>query len=143
MATFTAAAAQTTGSLIPQPKGLRVGLVAVTSFYSVVASLSIGSVIQMIKVPAGATPLYVSVGANNAGQYTLSVGDGINNARYKADGTTSTGMGMTLSLPVGYAYTYSADDTIDIFVSLVSISTLGGAYYLTAIYTMDAGVVDK
>ena len=35
-------------------------------------------------------------------------------------------------------YTYSQDDTIDIFVSLVSVSTLGGAFYLNVIYSMDA-----
>ena len=135
MATFTASAAHAASGV--QPKSLRVGLVAVSAVYSIVNSLSIGSTIQMIKVPAGATPLYVSVANTNAGQATLSVGDGLDDDRYKAHGTTSSGMGMVLSPPAAELYTYSADDTIDIFVSLVSISTLGGALYLRAIYTMD------
>jgi hypothetical protein len=135
MATFTASAAHASSGV--QPKGLRVGLVAVSAVYSIVNSLSIGSTVQMIKVPAGATPLYVSVGNTNAGQATLSVGDGLNDARYKAHGTTSSGMGMVLANPAAELYTYSTDDTIDVFVSLVSISTLGGALYLRAIYTMD------
>jgi hypothetical protein len=50
-------------------------------------------------------------------------------------------MGMIVAGGTGYAvaapYTYSTDDTIDIFVSLVSISTIGGAFYLTAIISMD------
>jgi hypothetical protein len=133
MATFTANAAQTA----VQPKGLRVGMVAVASTYSFDRSISIGSTIQMVKVPAGATPLYVAVGNTNAGQATLSVGDGLNNARYKADGTFSSAQGLALLTPAAETYTYSQDDTIDIFVSLVSISTLGGALYLRAIYTMD------
>ena len=135
MAVFTASAAHAASGV--QPKGTRVGLVAVAAVYSIVNSLSIGSTIQMIKVPAGATPLYVAVGNTNAGQATLSVGDGLSNARYKADGTFSSGQGMALLTPAAETYTYSQDDTIDIFVSLVSISTLGGALYLRAIYSMD------
>ena len=135
MATFTASAAHASSGV--QPKGTRVGLVAVAAVYSFDRSISIGSTVQMIKVPAGATPLYVTVGNTNAGQATLSVGDGLNNARYKADGTFSSGQGMALLTPAAETYTYSQDDTIDIFISLVSISTLGGALYLRAIYSMD------
>jgi hypothetical protein len=133
MATFTANAAQTA----VQPKGLRVGMVAVASTYSFDRSISIGSTIQMVKVPAGATPIYVQYGNTNAGQATLSVGDGLDNARFKADGTFSAAQGLVTSFINATPYTYSQDDTIDIFVSLVSISTLGGALYLRAIYTMD------
>lgn len=134
MATFTASAAHAVGV---QPKSLRVGLIAVSATYSLDRSISIGSVVQMIKVPAGATPIYVQYGNTNAGQATLSVGDGLNNARYKTEGTFSSGQGLTLSNINADAYTYSQDDTIDIFISLVSVSTLGGALYLRAIYTMD------
>jgi len=135
MATFTASAAHANSGV--QPKGLRVGLVAVSAVYSFDRSISIGSTIQMIKVPAGATPILVQYGNTNAGQATISVGDGLDNARYKADGTLSSGNGLALSTVLAGTYTYSTDDTIDIFVSLVSISTLGGALYLRAIYNMD------
>lgn len=135
MAIFTASAAHAASGV--QPKSLRVGLIAVSATYSIVGSISIGTTIQMIKVPAGATPIYVAVGNSNAGNSTLSVGDGLNNARYKADGTLSAAQGMLLVPPAADAYTYSQDDTIDIFVSLVSVTTAGGALYLRAIYTMD------
>src|SRR5258706_453503 len=78
MAVFTANAAQTTA----MPKGNRTGLVAVTSFWSWDRSVSVGTTIQMVKVPAGGTPLFVQVGSNNAGQSSVSVGDGVNNSRY-------------------------------------------------------------
>ncbi len=139
MAVFTANAAQTTA----MPKGSRTGLVAVTSFWSWDRSLSIGTTVQMVKVPAGGTPLFVQVGSNNAGQASVSVGDGINNSRYLNNISLSAGMGMVIGgasgtvMAVGAPYTYSTDDTIDIFVSLVSVSTLGGAFYLTTIISMD------
>lgn len=139
MAVFTANAAQTTA----MPKGSRTGLVAVTSFWSWDRSLSLGTTIQMVKVPAGGVPLFVQVGHNNAGQASVSVGDGINNSRYLNNVTLSAAMGMVIGgasgtvMAVGAPYTYSTDDTIDIFVSLVSISTIGGAFYLTTIISMD------
>lgn len=133
MATFTSSACEAAVS----PKGLRVGLVAVTAAWSVVNSLSIGSTIQMVKVPANATPVFVSVLNTNAGQATLSVGDGLDEDRYRLVATTSAGQGPVTINTQYVPYTYSTDDTIDIFVSLVSVSTLGGAFYLTAIYSMD------
>ena len=135
MATFTASAAHANSGV--QPKGIRVGLVAVSAVYSFDRSISVGSTVQMIKVPAGATPLLVQYGNSNTGQATISVGDDLNNARYKADGTFSSGNGLALSTVLAGTYTYSTDDTIDIFISLVSVTTAGGALFLRAIYTMD------
>jgi hypothetical protein len=133
MATFTSSACEAT----IQPKGLRVGLTAVRGAWSVLNSISIGSTIQMVKVPAGATPLYVSVLNTNAGQASFSVGDGLDNARYLTNATRSASQGVVPINSQYVGYTYSTDDTIDVYVSLVSISTLGGAFYLTAIYSMD------
>lgn len=135
MATYTSSAAHANSGI--QPKSLRVGTVFVAATYSLPSSISVGTVVQMIKVPAGAKPIYVAVGNTNIGQATLSVGDGLNNARYKADGTYSSGQGFSTINPAGDVYTYSVDDTIDIFISLVSITSAGGALYIRALYTMD------
>ena len=133
MATYTANAAQTG----VQPKATRVGLVAVTGFYSFPSSNSVGTTIQMVKVPAGATPVLIRVANTSTGDSGISVGDGNNTARYKAHGTLSSGQGVVVCTIPAIPYTYSVDDTIDIFVSLASETTLGGAVYLTAIFTMD------
>ena len=136
MSTRTANAAQPT----IQPKSLRVGLVAVSSTYSVAGtSLSIGDVIQMVKIPANATVVFINYGSTYP-DCTWSVGDGLSDNRYKTVGTLSGAQGMVMSgatFSVGPKYTYSTDDTIDIFVSLVSISTLLGGFNINAIYTMD------
>jgi hypothetical protein len=119
-----------------QPKGLRVGLVAVTATYSLTVSNTPGDVIQMVKVPKGATPVYVAV-AGGAGKQQIDVGDGVNTARYLSDKSSSAAMGLTPINTVYTPYTYSTDDTIDIRVSLVSTSTLVGGYTMVCIYSMD------
>jgi len=137
MATRTAAAAQTA----IQPKALRVGLVAVTSTFTVGAglSLSAGDVIQMVKVPAGATVVALSVGSNYSGDAAFTVGDGLVDNRYITLRSASVAMVPVYINAVRAPYTYSTDDTIDVDISLVSISTIGGSFFMTAIFSMDTG----
>ena len=140
MATYTATGAQAA----VQPKGLRVGLVAVRSTFSLTTSLSTGDVFQMVKVPANTTPVFVQFGGTNASpSFLMEVGDGISTARYRSIATYSIALGMQLAnaniATVLPPYTYSQDDTIDIFVSTVSASTLGGAFYMNVIFSMDPG----
>ena len=138
MATKTAAAAQTT----IQPKGLRVGLVAVTATYSISAagqSLSAGDVIQMIKVPAGATVVSLQVSSNHSGIAGFTVGDGLDDDRYVSLISCSVAMLPVRVNTVSAPYTYSTDDTIDIDITGVTVSTLGGNFFMTAIFSMDTG----
>lgn len=134
MATYTATEAQAG----IQPKAIRVGLVAVTSFYSFPASISATTTVQMVKVPAGATPVLIQVSNTNAGDSAILVGDGNSTGRYRAAGTLSSGQGIVIcNLPAGGLYTYSVDDTIDILISTASATTLGGALYMHCIFSMD------
>lgn len=133
MATITATKAQAG----VQPKGLRVGLVAVATTYSLAASLSVGDVIQMIKVPAGATPVYVGV-SSGSGACVVGVGDGISASRYINMLSNSVGQLMTPINTVFVPYTYSTDDTIDITVSLVSTGVATGGFNMVAIFSMDS-----
>lgn len=138
MATYTAVEAQAG----IQPKTTRVGLTAVGSTYSLNISGSVGTTILMIKVPQGATLVSGLVGTSHAGQLTVQVGDGNSNGRYFADQTLSSGQGLIplfsgASLAAQDLYTYSVEDTIDIIISRVSVSTLGGAFFLRCIFSMD------
>lgn len=133
MATFTADQAQAG----IQPKTTRVGLTAVTSFWSVANSISASSTILMVKVPAGATPVLIQLGNSNAGDSALQVGDGNSTGRYRAAATLSAGQGIVLcNLPI-VPYTYSVEDTIDVLISTASATTLGGQIALTVIFSMD------
>jgi len=119
-------------------KSLRVGLVQVEATYSFSTSISTAMVVQMIKIPKGARTGFIMVANTNAGQATVQVGDGIDPDRYYVETTLSAGMGMVVCNAVTVpGYTYSLDDTIDVTISRVTITTLGGALYLKAIFTMD------
>ena len=133
MATYTADQAQ----FGIQPKTNRVGLTAVTSFWSVVGSISATTTVLMVKVPAGATPVLIQVANTNNGDSAILVGDGNNTSRYRAGATLSSGQGIVLCNLPAIAYTYSVEDTIDILISTASATTLGGGLFLTVIFTMD------
>lgn len=142
MAIYTATGAQ----LAVQPKGLRVGLTAVRSTFSIAVTLSAGDIFQMIKVPANATPMYIQFGGTNpTPSYLMLVGDDILGSRYRSYATYSAAGGMqlawaNLNTPTP-PYTYSTDDTIDIIISTVTASnaSFGGAFYMNAIFSMDPG----
>ena len=122
-----------------QPRGLRVGLVTVTSTFSPGAgqSISAGDIIQMVKVPANAVPVYVAVSSDYF-QASITVGDGLDDDRYVTIRSTSAAMLLTTINTVYTPYKYSTDDTIDIFVSLVSVTSILGSFTVFAIYSMDA-----
>jgi len=133
MATYTATGAQAS----VQPKGLRVGLVAVRSVYSQDVSISINTNINMVKVPAGASVVYMSYGILGVADSTLGIGDSVAAQRYRSMATYSAGLGMLTPTIITSPYTYSAEDTIVMRVSLASASTLAGAYYMNVIFSMD------
>lgn len=135
MAIFTATAAQAT----VQPKGLRVGLAAVRAVFSLNASLNTGDVVQMVKVPAGATPVYIQYGSNVTSTFLMfEIGDGIATGRYKSMSTYSAGQGMLTAIVASTPYVYSADDTIDINISVATLMSLNGAVFMNVIFSMDA-----
>lgn len=137
MTTRTASAAQAHAI----PKGIRVGTWAVTSTFSPGASQSIsaGDVIQMIRVPANASVVFVGLRSTYV-QSVVTVGDGLSDARYIGAQSTSAAhasCNFLSGVPQAGSYTYSVEDTIDIAVSLTSVTSIAGAFYLTAILTMD------
>ena len=123
-----------------QPKGMRVGLVAVTSVYSIAASLSTGDVIQMVKVPANATPIFMAVSSAGAGACSVNVGDANDTDRFIQGAALSSSAAPTYLNNAAYVpYTYSVDDTIDLTVSASASFSPGasGSITLVAIFSMD------
>ena len=122
-----------------QPKGLRVGLCAVTGTYSVAAatSLSAGDVIQMVKVPANATLVYMGL-VGGSGDALVTVGDTVSTARYLSSVTMSSAQPTIRTINTASApYTYSLDSTIDITVGTVSVGTITGGFNMTCIFSLD------
>ena len=120
-----------------QPRSLRVGVVSKTSEYSINASLSLGDVIQMIKVPANSRVTYLFVNWLGRGVGSISVGDGVSATRYITDSAVSAGAApLTINNAAFQPYTYSTDDTIDVTVSQ-SVTFSSGSVVMIAHVTMD------
>jgi len=124
-----------------QPKGLRVGLVAASGIWSVGAgtSLSTGDVIQMVRVPKGASLISFQL-SGGSGDALVSLGDGVDDDRYMTVVTMGSNSALIRTLNVhggNVPYVYSTDDTIDIAVSTVSVGTITGGFHLRCIFSMN------
>jgi hypothetical protein len=135
MATFTADKAQTGVT----PKALRVGLVNVKSSLSLDGvSSSIGHTFNMVKIPAHSKITALTFWCNISGQYTLEAGDSVNGQRFRSNSTYSAGVGNVTPAIEQLAYSYSADDTLILKISLASVLTLGGGVHANVIFSMDS-----
>lgn len=116
--------------------------VTVYSEYAIGAALALNDLIRMVKVPAGATVLAVTLGADDldtggSPAITLDVGDDGDPDRYIAAST----IGQTGAAPVsgilkaGFGYVYTADDTIDILIKAApATGATSGTLRLSATY---------
>ena len=123
-----------------QPKGLRVGLVAVSAFWSTPAvRVTTGDVLQMVKVPQNAAVVGMLISTNANIGASVIVGDGVDTNRYH-EGFNISASALCAGLNgIAYVpYVYSTDDTIDLTVSCsVTSSITSGQINLTVIYSMD------
>lgn len=111
--------------------------------YTTTAAIVINDVIQMVKVPKGATvlDLYLDttdLDSNGAPAITMSVGDGNSTARYinaTTIGRTGGFIGpnaATQAVP----YTYTSEDTIDVTFPAAPATYAAGTIKLVVFYTM-------
>jgi hypothetical protein len=118
-------------------------LKAATGSYALTAALVVDDIIQMVKVPAGATVLDVLVkvpdlDSGGSPAITLDVGYGGDDDYWIAAATTGQAGGLvraTATTTVPLAFT--AEDTIDIHVDTApQTGATTGTLYLTVFYTM-------
>jgi len=124
-----------------QPKGVRVGLAATSAIYSMGAALSLsaGDVIQMVRVPKGASLIWFQL-SGGGGDALVSLGDGVDDDRYMTLVTMGSNSALIRTANVhggNVPYVYSVDDTIDIAVSTVSVGTITGGFHLRCIFSMN------
>lgn len=130
MATLTASAAASGVQPIANN-----GLNVVNGSYTLAASSSVGDVIQLVKVPAGARICGGRLTTNGIGLTGFSVGDGGDSTRYI---TSATGSSVTTWFSgVSQDYSFSVADTIDVTIDSVKTGTAAGSFYLTAFYTFN------
>jgi hypothetical protein len=129
-----------------QPKVNATGDITVTGYYSVTATLVAADVIQMVKIPAGATVIGGRL-FGSSGTALVTVGDGDSAARYiSSTSIVSPGAAVAFYANIVgsagtaagvFPYTYSANDTIDITIGTVATGTVVGAFSVSVTYTMD------
>jgi hypothetical protein len=134
-------------------KPARAGLAAgsVSGQYTFLAALVDEDIIEMVKIPAGATILdwildIPATGLDTATAIVWCLGDGTTEARFvtgAVQGRSSAGAlvrpGSTGSVVGATQYQYTAEDTIDFKVKTAPTTGVAeGTMKLTVFYTMDA-----
>lgn len=135
MATFTATAAQSTS---PAHYLVNGDIVRNVEYTVPGTALSAGDVIQMVRIPAGARINDIIFAISSTSQsHTVTIGDGNDADRFFASTSAVLVEAVRMSLGGGFAYSYSAEDTIDITIGTVTSGTAADAdLRLIVSYTM-------
>ena len=135
MATFTATAAQSTA---PAHYLVNGDIVRNVEYTVPGTALSAGDVIQMVRIPAGARINDIIFAISSTSQYhTVTIGDGNDADRYFTSQSAVLNQVVRMSEVTGFAYSYSAEDTIDITIGTVTSGTAADAdLRLIVSYTM-------
>lgn len=116
--------------------------VTVSRSYTVSSNLATSDVIQMVKIPAGATiiDLIASASASVGATASATVGDGNDVDRFITASQLGQGAAQLVAMnaATGHGYKYTADDTIDIRYASVATPATGAVLTLTVTYTMQA-----
>jgi hypothetical protein len=117
-------------------------ITAVYASHSVgTGELELDDVIQMVKIPSGATILDVTLSSTDVDSGTavvFAVGDGSDDNRFISGSTIGQAGGVArLDQFAGLNYTYTADDTIDINVTTAAGTAVAGTLELNVVYTMN------
>jgi hypothetical protein len=137
MATHTSTAAAS-GRV---PRAIHAGVNSVSVVHTVSGSLSAGDIIQLAKIPNGATVIDVIMRtAITPAQVVLSVGDGNDTGRFMASLTYTSNV-YRAGQGIPYKYSISDDaaiqwDTVDVRVQTASGSG-NSTFAATILYTMD------
>lgn len=136
MATLQSAKAATTA----QPRA-GIGICSATAEYNLTAALALNDVINMVKIPAGATIfdlILVSddLDTNGAPTITFDVGDSAAPSYYILASTIGQTSGIERI--AAHPKTYTAEDMLSVKVSAgPATGAVAGNISLTALYTMD------
>lgn len=123
-----------------RPVKAGIGVHYVVGKYTFAELIPASTVIQMVKVPAGATVFDVAVHTpdlDSSTNVTYSVGDGDSANRYINASTKGQTGGTARSDRVAPIRKYDTEDTIDITMGAADTTTTSGVIYCTVGYTMN------
>jgi hypothetical protein len=111
-----------------------------TATYTIPSGFATNDVVEMVKIPAGATVINVilSSSAGVGATANLAVGDGGDTDRHITS-TAYTAAALTrTNAHTGHGYLYTAEDTIDILAVSIATPTVGTVVRLTVEYQMQS-----
>lgn len=132
MATYTSDKA---GSTIPA-RMVHAGVVAEVASYNSTATLSVGDVIQMVKVQQGARLVGYQLSQLDEG-VLVTLGDDIDVDRYSLSASVGGTAVLDQLRPAGVDYEYSADNTIDVVYRGQQTATTVNRYRMVALIAYD------
>jgi hypothetical protein len=135
MATYSASKVATT---VQSRAGI--DITSVTSSYTIAVALVTSDVIQMCKIPAGATVQEVifSGSASVGATASLSVGDGADTDRFITATSYAAAALTRTNAHTGHGYLYTTEDTIDVAAVSIVTGTTATVVTITVIYTMQS-----
>ena len=115
-----------------------IDITSVTAEFAIPTGFATNDVVEMAKIPEGATVLEVlaSSSAGVGATANLAVGDGGDTDRYITSTAFTSATLTRLNAHTGHGYRYTADDTIDILAASIATPTVGTVVRLTVIYTL-------
>lgn len=114
-----------------------IDITSVTRQFTVSSNLTTNDVIEMVKIPAGATVLDVilSSSASVGSTGNLAVGDGGDTDRFITSTAFTAAAFARMNSHAGHGHRYTADDTIDILAASIATPATGAVLRLTVQYT--------
>jgi len=110
----------------------------VTGEIAIPTGFATNDVLEMVKIPAGATVLncILSSSAGVGATANLAVGDGGDTDRHITSTAFTAAALARSNAHTGHGFRYTADDTIDILAVSIATPTVGTVVRLTVEYTM-------
>lgn len=112
----------------------------VTAEIAIPTGFATNDVLEMVKIPAGATVINCTLtsSAGVGATANLAVGDGGDTDRHITSTAFTASALVRTNAHSGHAYKYTADDTIDILAVSIATPTVGTVVRLTVEYTLQA-----
>lgn len=131
------------------PARAGIDITAAYMTYEASVALVLDDIVQLVKVPLGATVLEIVLSVDDmdgGSALVLDVGDGNDDDRYilgstigQGGGTVRLGSGITgATAAAALNYAYTAEDTIDLHVDTAPASVGTGTIAIAVIYTMNS-----
>lgn len=117
-----------------------IDLTSQTQSLTIGTNLLASDILEMVKVPAGATiqEIVLSTTASLGATSTVEIGDGGDTDRFFAAANFGNGAAglVRLGVAAGHGYKYTAEDTIDVKIATNATPATGAVVTMTVFYTM-------